>query len=146
MELSQAEADSLIQLEKHRADEERYMFPPPSGRLSIPLVSPDGRELFSLDLWRSQLVLNKGTYQNRARTNTILVRIDFGGAPHRNPDGAEIGCPHLHVFREGYGDKWAIQLPPGAFANIEDPWVILIDFMHYVNITVPPHFDRGLFS
>ncbi len=31
------------------------------------------------------LILAKGKIQNRARTTMVLARIDFGGAPHRNP-------------------------------------------------------------
>jgi hypothetical protein len=35
----------------------------------------------------------------------VLVRLDLGGAPHRNPFDEEIGVPHLHLYREGFGDK-----------------------------------------
>ncbi|KJU85379.1 prophage protein [Candidatus Magnetobacterium bavaricum] len=37
----------------------------------------------------------------------ILLRLCFGGHPHRNPDDTEISSPHLHRYREGYADKWA---------------------------------------
>jgi hypothetical protein len=66
----------------------------------------------------ARIDLIKGTYQNRARYVVVLVRLDFGGKPHRNPDGEEIASPHLHIYREGVGDKWAYPVTADRFANI----------------------------
>ena len=74
----------------------------------------------------------------------VLVRLDFGGAPHRNPDGKEILSPHLHIYREGFGDKWAFEIPTDKFSHIEDPWETLQDFMQYCNIIDPPNIQRGI--
>jgi hypothetical protein len=52
----------------------------------------------------------------------VLVRLDLGGAPHRNRDDEEIGVPHLHLYREGFGDKWATPLPSDRFRNPADVW------------------------
>ena len=76
----------------------------------------------------------------------ILVRLDFGGPPHRNPDGEEIGCPHLHTYREGYGDKWAAEVPTDKFSDLSDLWTTLGDFMTLCNVVKPPNFVRGLFT
>lgn len=99
---------TLLAMEKHRVDDTVFEYPDLGGALRIPLQSPDRRETFSLDITRSQVNLVKGTYQNRGRGVVILARLDFGGAPHRNPDDVEVPCPHLHIYREGYGDRWAI--------------------------------------
>ena len=133
-------------MEKHRVDDVRYEYPSLGGAVRIPLQSPDKRELFSLDITRSQIVLTKGTYQNRSRGIAILARLDFGGAPHRNPDDEEIACPHLHLYREGYADRWAIPLPAERFTDATDPWLLLLEFMQFVNVTVPPDIQRGLFT
>jgi len=133
-------------MEKYRIDGRRYSFPDLGGNLSIPLHSVDRREHFLLDISRGRIDLRKGKYQNRARQVIVLVRLDFGGAPHRNPDDEEIPCPHLHVYREGYGHKWAVPLPNPHFANVDDRWQMLEDFMRYCNITRPPLIERGLFT
>ena len=146
MNLTQAEADALVALEKHRLDDTEWGFPDFGGGISVPLVSADRPEQFLLDIWRARIDLAKGTYQNRGRQVVILVRLDFGGAPHRNPDGHEIPSPHLHVYREGFGDKWAIAIPVDRFSNIEDPWQTLEDFMQFCNIVNPPLIRRGLFT
>ncbi len=144
--LSQTEADHLIAMEKHSKDPNvPWEFPVLGGKVSIPLVSVDNREEFLLDIHRGRIDLAKRTYQNRARQIIPLVRIDLDGAPHRNPDGAEVPCPHLHRYREDYGDKWAVPLPPDGFPNLGDPDGLLSDFFAYCNITRPPVIDRGLF-
>ena len=144
--LTQAEADALMKMEKHRSDDKQWDYPDLGGRVAIPLISANQRESFLLDLRRGRINLAKGTYQTRARQILILARLDFGGAPHRNPDGDEVGSPHLHLYREGFGDKWAFPVPSEHFSSPEDPWQMIEDFMRYCNITKPPMIQRGLFS
>jgi hypothetical protein len=116
--LSQADADFLLALQKQRFDDTAYEFPGLGGSIRIPLVSSDQREHFYLDVAKGSINLAKGKYQARARQSLILARLDFGGAPHRNPDDEEVACPHLHVYREGYGDKWAFPVPEDKFPNL----------------------------
>jgi len=144
--LTQAVANALLAMKKRRSDTAEWEYPHFGGRVSVPLVSMDGRERFFLDLRRARVDLAKGTYQNRGRQVVILARLDFGGAPHRNPDGKEIGSPHLHLYREGYGDKWAVPVPLDCFPNLSDPWQTLEDFMRFCNIVEPPDLRRGLFT
>jgi hypothetical protein len=144
--LTQAEADALIALEKRAVDEREWNFPNPGDSISVPLTSTDRREHFFLDIRRGRIDLAKGTYQNRGRQVVVLVRLDFGGAPHRNPDGEEINSPHLHIYREGFGDKWAIPVPVSWFSDLSDRWATLNDFMRYCNITEVPRLRRSLFT
>ena len=144
--ISQAEADSLLAMEKHRADESLWRLPDLGGGIVVPLTSPDGAEAFHLDVTRCRIKLAKGTLQTRGRTTLILARLDFGGPPHRNPDDEEISSPHLHLYREGYGDKWAASVPTDCFTDLGSSWQTVMDFLGYCNVTNPPHFDRGLFT
>lgn len=144
--LTQAEADALIAMEKHRTSEARRDFPMGGEFLSLPLESADRREQFLLDLSRGRIDLRKVKMQTRGRQVVVLVRLDMGGAPHRNPDDAEIPAPHLHIYREGYGDKWAIPVPAEHFRDPTDVWTTFEDFLLYCKITRPPHLERGLFT
>jgi hypothetical protein len=121
-------------------------FPSPGERIVIPLTSLDKRENFLLDVTRFQIKLTKATYQNRARVAIILLRLDIDGAPHRNPDDEEIPCPHLHVYREGYGDKWAIRAPVDNYPDTSDLFSTFEAFMQHCNITEQPRIEKGLFS
>jgi hypothetical protein len=109
--LTQTEADALIAMPKIRADDDRYCYPDLGGAICMPLTSEDKQENFLLDVSRGRIDLLKVKYQNRGRQVIVLVRLDLGGPGHRNPDGEEISTPHLHVYREGYGDKWAVPVP-----------------------------------
>jgi hypothetical protein len=142
--LTQSEAETLIAMEKRRLDDKQWEFAGPGARIAIPLISADKRENFFLDITRAQLKLTKATYQNRARQVIILMRLDLDGPPHRNPDNEEIPCPHLHIYREGFGDKWAIAAPPSDYPN-HDLVSMFKAFMNQCNITHPPEIQLGLF-
>src|SRR4030042_4989620 len=118
--LTQSEADALVVMEKVKTDDQSWRYPSFGGRISIPLASRNKRENFLLDVSIGKIDLLKGTYQNRALQIVVLVRLDFGGQPHRNPDGQEIPSPHLHRYREGYGDKWATPIPARHFTRSEE--------------------------
>lgn len=143
---SQAEADWLLRLEKHRTNDDRVRLPDTGGSVTVLLASADRAESFHLDVSRGRINLLKGKFQNRARTTIVLARVDIGGAPHRNPDDTEVPCPHIHLYREGFGDRWAFTLSTDQFADTTDHWQTLLDFMRYCNVTRPPEFERGLFT
>jgi len=143
--LTQSEADALIAMEKHRVDDTQWEFPVPGARIEIPLTSADKRESFLLDVTRARLKLTKATYQNRARQAIILMRLDLDGPPHRNPDDQEVPCPHLHIYREGFGDKWAIPAPPAEYPDTTNLFSTFEVFMKRCNITLPPDIQLGLF-
>jgi hypothetical protein len=145
IEISQSEADALIAAEKHCTESREFEYPMFGGKLIIPLTSPVNSEEYYLDVTRSQFNLAKSTYQNRVRRMIVLVRLDLGGPPHRNPNGEELPCPHIHVYREGFGDKWAFRLPD-TFSDPSDLVRSLHEFMAYCNITIRPQFKTGLFA
>ena len=161
IDIRQDEADALIAMEKHCVEDKSWLFPTAGDRLSIPLVSPDKRENFMLDITRATIRLTKATYQNRARQAIILMRLDLDGPPHSNPEDLPTGsgyqwlapyagqitpCPHLHVYVEGYGDKWAIPTPVTRYPNVQDLFSTFEAFMAHCNITRLPQIERGLFS
>ena len=142
LNVTQAEADALIAMPKVRANEAVWNFPGPGGSVSVPLLSENKRENFLLDVSRGQINLFKSTYQNRARQVVILVRLDVNGSPHYNPDGKRMSCPHLHLYREGFGDKWAFPIPRMASSSAlmtdgkhyKTSWTIVISYIHRTSI------------
>lgn len=98
IDLTQAEADALLAMEKRSEDSETKDFPTSGERIEVSLVSMDKRERFFLDISRSRIEISRGTYQNRGRQVIVLARLDFGGKPHRNPDDEELPTPHLHCI------------------------------------------------
>lgn len=70
----------------------------------------------------------------RYRRDEILLRLDINGPPHTNPDGEEISSNHLHIYREGFEDSWAIPIPSNIFKNTTDLVQILIEFLEYCKV------------
>jgi hypothetical protein len=144
VDLAQDEAEALIAMPKQRANDDEFRFPGIGGSIVAPLISEDHRENFWLDVSRGRIDRFKATYQNRTRIIVVILRLDLNGPPHRNPDGEEVPCPHLHKYREGFGDRWAETLPGDRFTNASDRWQTLQDFMQCCNVTRPPDIQRGV--
>ncbi len=144
LDLTQAQADALIAMEEHRASDRDSGFPARGQSISLPLLSSDGREQFLLDLSRRQLDLSKVKMQTRARRVVVLVRLALGGPPHHNPHGQEVGTPHIHWYRAGYGDKWAFPVAANRFRDLTDLHRTLADFLRYCNVTRPPRISMRL--
>lgn len=140
--ITQDEADSLIKMPKARLDERTHDFPHPGEKLIINLQSTDGRERFILDVARGKIEIRKATYQSRYHKIIILNRLDVVGPPHTNPDGSIVECPHIHIYKEGYGDKWAYQLPD-IFSQSDNLLQNLDEFMAFNHIIDPPIFSGG---
>ncbi len=144
MSLTQTEADYLMALAKQFSTDDVLVLGDTPLEYSRDLVSLDGREYFVLDIWRGTLNLKKYKLQERARVIIPLVRVDVGGPLHTNPDGAIIPCPHIHLYREGFDDKWAYPLNDFPFRNPEDIIITFEDFAKLCNIQRLPQIQRSM--
>ena len=153
--LTQTEADLLISLSKKRKSEEEYEFPLAGESITIPIASNDENQEFLIDIHRGKLILKKCTYQERYRKMDLLVRLDINGPSHDNPavssvplpyleqyNGKNIKCPHMHLYVEGYMDKWAIPAPSDKFTNMDDLYHTMQDFFAYCNVTEKPRVSQ----
>jgi len=141
--LSQPEADRLILMEKRKLDENVWGFPDWGGSVSVPVESVDRSERFLFDLGRGRIKLSKLKYQERYIIYQ-LVRLDIDGADHMNPDGAIVPCPHLHRYREGYGDSWAEPCPTEFFTDLSNIRTTLYQFFEFCHVVAPPRVDVGV--
>lgn len=88
----------------------------------------------------------------------VLRRLDIDGATHTNPEvenvslpllekynGMEISSPHLHLYVEGFGEKWAA--PAELFLTLEgkDLYKIMEEFFRYCNAKKMPKIIKSLF-
>jgi hypothetical protein len=137
--LTQDKVDQLIAMPKKLVETAMIEFSLAGAAKQFDALSEDGREAFVFDVnRRGKLKLSKCTYQERYAVVEILVRLDIDGPPHVNPDGADVPCPHIHVYKEGFGDKWAYPLPAGAFSNVNKLEVTFVEFLRYCNVKQIP--------
>jgi hypothetical protein len=144
--LSQAEGDELLALSKIFIGKDEIDLPDRGGSLDLSFSSQNGREEFVLNYTRHSINLSKRNHHLRGRRVVGLARLDLDGPPHRNPDGEEIGARHLHLYREGYGLKWAFEIPENSFSNLDNAFETLEDFMRFCNVIKMPNLRRSLFS
>jgi len=145
MSMTQTEADYLIALPKRFVENDPVELGTPEKTLKRELASLDGRERSLFDAWSSGARLGNYTLQNRARTIVILVRVDVGETlEHTNPDGVLVSGPHIHMYREGYDDKFASPLDQHSFHNSADIVITFQDFAQFCRIQDLPPIVRRL--
>ena len=124
---------------------ERLDYPSAGQKLTFEVKSMDDEESFTIDVLVSRMTLNKVTHQERYRKTIPLVRLDINASQHINPDGTRISGNHIHLYREEYGDSYAIELPDDF--DISSKYSMLVSFLHYSNVIEPTKIvTRGLFN
>jgi hypothetical protein len=142
--LDQPTVDALLRLDKLLGSGAAIDFPCFGSAEELEVKSSDGGETFLIDVnRRGRIKISKCTYQERYNVIEILLRLDIDGPPHQNPDGTEVPCPHLHIYREGYADKWA-QPIPADFTNPADLIATLREFLGYCRLQNIPGINRPL--
>jgi len=145
--LPQAKVNELLNLVKVLVATGTIDLPDPGLMTQLEVKSEDGRESFMIDVnRRGKIKVTKCTYQERYQVVEILLRLDVDGPPHENPDGEVIPCPHLHIYKEGFADKWAYAINTTDFNNTSDLAMTLVDFLRYCKVRDIPHVRSGLFS
>src|SRR5260370_18798087 len=82
MEITEAEADALIEMEKRFVDNKDWTFPAARRADCACLNIPRQARNFHARCDPCANQLTKATYQNRARQAIILMRLDLDGPPH----------------------------------------------------------------
>jgi hypothetical protein len=142
--IPQAKADALMAVLKYLLEKAEIKFPMMGTSLLLDARSHDGRESFLFDVNRKgKIKVTKCTYQERY-VGEVLMRLDIDGPPHENPDGALVPCPHLHVYREGYGDKWANPIDLTIFTSTADLAKTLRQFLTHCNVRDIPAIQRDI--
>ena len=155
--ITQEEADYFFGMEKFPEEEIEYQFPSSGQKLTIAYCSSDKRENFLFDIYRGSIRITKITYQNRVRKAFILRRLDLDGPTHVNPEveeiplsflkpynGTEIPTPHLHLYVEGYGEKWAIPANDIFVTDNKDIFEMMELFFDYCNVKQMPNIVKTL--
>lgn len=143
--MTQEEADLLIAVPKALDKPQDLDVPAPGCGIAAGAHSVDRRHEFVFDVYRGRIGLIRCTYNNRIRGGDVLVRVCLNEKGHRNPDGRMMRAPHIHLYREGYEDRWAYPLPSEIAEGGSDLAEILKRFMAYCRVTNCPPLQGGLF-
>lgn len=142
--LTQREADLLFAMEKHFRD--RHLRVVTAGKSEVyELYAKDSPEIFHFNISRGRRAELKFVYQTRARTAVVLARLCVNSSPHTNPDKTKVGRTHLHLYRENHDDRFAIEIDPRIFSQLDNPTTTLLEFCKLCNINSVPTIQMGLF-
>jgi len=161
-ELSPQEVLRLINMEKICVGD--HIHSTGERAFTIDITSENGRESFQLDYHRGNIEL-KYTMQTRYKVAYNLLRFDIGSSKrHTNPTeeitldpsdpfyGVHEKCigrvfetkePHVHIYREGFADKWAYP-PETMFSDMRNVSSTFNEFMDMCNITKRPYIYNGM--
>lgn len=147
-DLSNEEATHLLQLPKQPVDpEKKWNFPDLGQKIGIEMRSEDNSERFMLSATKSGYKIEKVSFHTRARRVVMLARLDLDpDGRHLNPDGEWILGPHLHLYRMGDGDRFAVTIPKQLFPDTLDRVDCWYRFLKYCNVTQNPDVRFEIFS
>ncbi|MBA7515330.1 hypothetical protein ES705_07369 [subsurface metagenome] len=144
MPITQAEFDYLIKLEKRfETSHELVLGPAPlSWERNINAIKT--KDTFIFDFYRGSFELSKYTYNKRYRQTIILLRYDANGR-HTNPDGATFDGPHVHIYKEGFDDKFAYPVTDIGIDETDGMKAVLEKFLIYRNVKSIPSIQTTMF-
>lgn len=134
-ELTDNEAKFLIELEKV-AMEKLVNIPCGKNKEHIDLASAEERmdNIMRVFIRRGKINANKCSFNVVYNKSITLIRLDIeAGRVHTNPDGKDVPSNHLHIYREGYDDRFAFPLPE-CFTDPENLAKTLYDLLGYSNV------------
>ena len=106
--LTQAEADSLLEMLKHSLTKESN-FPSPGASVEFDVLGDTKKDLFTIKIYRGKIQHQKYDLGARIKKRGILL-LELHINPtnvHRNPDGTKIIGSHWHIYHEIYGRQIA---------------------------------------
>lgn len=167
MELSQEEADRLRLIPKEFESATPIDITRVEEGLVLPAISSDQKEKFLIDIWQASIKLSKWRYQERTHKIIPLLRLELDASPHLNrnitiedqnrvmqnygwPFVPRLDGNHVHVYIEGYSDRWAF--PLSIFPSLEQVikpgnqnYIAIINaFLRECNFTQPIQFLKQL--
>ncbi len=108
------------------------------------IKSIETKDIFLLDFYRGSFELTKYTYNNRYRQSIILLRYDSKGR-HTNPDGELLDGPHVHIYREGFNDKFAFPISEVGVDLVDTMEIVLAKILRFCNVNKIPSIEVPMF-
>lgn len=145
MALIQAEYDYLMAQDKAFEDSvSPIQLGPAPINWTRQINSLVNKEIFMLDFYRGSFELSKYTLNKRYRQTVILLRYDNGGR-HTNPDGISFDGSHVHLYREGFGEKFAFPVVEVGVSNTDAMEIVFGKIMQYCNVKKIPTIEVPMF-
>lgn len=144
MPITQSEFDYLITIDKRFEKADELVLGPAPISWERNIIAIKTKDTFILDFYRGSFELSKYTYNKRYRQTIILLRYDAKGR-HTNPDGITFDGPHVHIYKEGFDDKFAYPVTDIGIDKMDEMEAILEKFLTYCNVKSIPSIQTTMF-
>lgn len=136
--ISQIEADEMLQTIKSATRKDTFFWRYNERFDEIVIADNDEKLIFVLSLKKNEFEIRLNFRSKNKQI--VLARVD-SQKQHFNPDGTKITGPHLHLYKEGYAEKWAT---PINWYNIGSPIDTLTRFLEVINTRFPNGYAEDL--
>jgi hypothetical protein len=145
MAITQTEYDFLMSQNKSFDDMDSpvHLGPAPI-QWSRKINAAVNKETFLFDFYRGSFEFSRYTMNKRYRQIVILLRYDNGGR-HTNPDGVLFEGAHVHLYREGFNDKFAFPVSEVGIDVIDSIETVFVKIMHFCNVINFPIIELSMF-
>jgi hypothetical protein len=134
MAITQVEYDFLMGQEKAFDDlVSAIQLGPAPIQWTRELTSLHNKETFLLDFYKGSFELSRYTINKRYRQTVIMLRYDNAGR-HTNPDGVFFEGKHVHLYREGYNDKFAFHVSEIGVSDTDPIETVFNKIMQFCNV------------
>ena len=133
MELPQAKADEYLRVKKKFLFQSKLNLDQPFN-ITETLVSDEHGDIFKIDLRQGRIELLMININYRANECVVLCRLDIDDRTHKNPDGKKIVEPHIHLYKEGFGSKFAYPAKNFGFIDFSNSLSSINKFFDFCNI------------
>ena len=144
MSIPQREYDYLMSVEKVFSETDDIELGPAPIRWQRNINAIQSREAFILDFYRGSFELRKYTTNKRYRQTIIFLRYDSMGR-HTNPDGTTFDGPHVHLYREGFNDRFAFPVTEIGVDSSLAMEEVFQKILSYSNVIQVPQIHLSIF-
>ena len=128
--ITQIEYESLMQLLKEFKERNPLSL---KEHWSREIIAPETGDSFMLDFYNGRIEFKKFSINKRYRNTIILIRYCSHGV-HTNPDGIQFTGSHLHLYKEGFDDKFAVGIGTIGATSSSTIVEVLEKFLDYCKI------------
>jgi len=98
------------------------------------LISDEFGDIFKLDLRKNKIELKVMNCNIRANDCFVLARLCVNDREHKNPDGIKVGETHLHIYKEGFNDRYAYNPEDHGFSDFDNVPALILQFADFCKI------------
>lgn len=144
--ITQQEYEELLKQKKEFIETDHLKLGPHPIKWTREVMSLDTRDTFLVDFTRTSIKISKYSINKRYRKTIILIRY-CSDTPHTNPseyDGKYFPGTHLHLYKEGYDDRIAIDPSDISIDISDDMETVLTKLLNYFNVVTIPAIQNNI--